>query len=60
MADTMSSDIAKARTPAQPEVTNVYDAMKGHHHDTVCGSQNAPAYVTLPATPSPFANIRKP
>ena len=56
----MAEQLVAARTPAKPEVTNVYDAAKGMHHDTVCGSQNAPAYMPLPGTPSPFANLRKP
>lgn len=56
----MSSQLSAARTPEKPEVTNVYDTMKGTYHDAVCGSQNAPAYMPLPATPSPFASIRKP
>lgn len=55
MAETMSSQLVMERTPVQPEVTNAYDAHKGHYHDPVCDTPAAPAYMPLPGTPSPFA-----
>ena len=56
----MSSHLVMGISQSMPEVTNVYDSAKGRYFDTVCGSQNAPAYMTLPGTPSPIANVRKP
>lgn len=61
MAETsMSSQLVMATSAAQPAVTAVYDAHKGHYHDPVCDTPAAPAYMPLPATPTPFANLRKP
>lgn len=56
----MSSQLAMEISSAQPEVTRVYDAHKGHYHDPVCDTPAVPAYMPLPATPMPFANLRKP
>jgi len=61
MAENLMSDqLVMARTPEKPEVTHVYDSMKGMYHDPVCNTPAAPAYMALPATPMPFANLRKP
>lgn len=55
----MSSQLAMSRTPEKPEVTSVYDSMKGHYSDPACCLPVAPS-MPLPATPSPFLNLRKP
>lgn len=53
-----ATEMAAAISPAMPEVTNVYDAVAGKYYDTVCSTPPAPAYVTLPGTPAPFANLK--
>jgi len=59
MADhLMAAHLVTARTPAMPEVTNVYDAAKGRYHDPVCNTPPAPAYMPMPGTPSPFKNLK--
>jgi hypothetical protein len=55
---TTNSEIAQQITPSQPEATNVYDAHHGKYHDTVCNTPAVPAYMPLPATPSPFSNLK--
>lgn len=55
----MSSQLVMARTPEKPEVTHVYDSMKGLYSDPACCLPVTP-YMALPGTPSPFANLRKP
>lgn len=55
---TPNTDLSLLRTPAMPEVVNVYDAKAGHPYDTVCGTTTAPTPAVLPATPMPFANLR--
>lgn len=59
MADvSMAAKLAMMVSPGMPEVTNVYDATKGRYHDSVCETPAAPAYMPLPGTPSPIANLK--
>lgn len=53
-----TTEMAAAITPAMPEATNVYDAVAGKYYDTVCHTTPAPAYMPLPGTPMPFANLK--
>lgn len=53
-----ATEMAAAISPAMPEPTNVYDAAAGKYYDTVCHTTQGPAYVHLPGTPSPFANLK--
>lgn len=53
-----ATEMAAAVSPAMPEPTNVYDAVAGKYYDTVCHTPTAPAYVHLPGTPMPFANLK--
>lgn len=58
MADSMTAQLAMSRTSEHPEVVHAYDAAKGTYHDPVCEMPTAPAYVQLPGTPMPFANLK--
>lgn len=53
-----ATEMAAAVSPAMPEPVNVYDAAAGKYYDTVCTTPPAPAYMPLPGTPSPFANLK--
>ncbi len=53
-----ATEMAAAVSPASPEPVNVYDAAAGKYHDPVCNTPPAPAYVHLPGTPMPFANLK--
>lgn len=53
-----NTEMAGSVSPATPEVVHVYDAHAGRYHDPVCNTPPAPASMPLPATPSPFANLR--
>lgn len=53
-----NTEMAAAITPAMPEATNIYDAVAGKYYDTVCHTTPAPAYMPLPGTPMPFANLK--
>ncbi len=53
-----ATEMAAAISPAMPEPTNVYDAAAGKYYDTVCKTPAAPAYMPLPNTPAPFANLK--
>lgn len=55
---TPNADLSLARTPALPEVVNVYDAKAGRAYDTTCGMTTAPTPAVLPGAPMPFANLR--
>jgi hypothetical protein len=59
MSETMNNQLVMATSPEKPEVVRAYDAMRGHYNDPACCLPVTP-YMTLPATPSPFANLRKP
>ena len=53
-----NTEMAAAISPAMPEATNIYDAVAGKYYDTVCHTTPAPAYMPLPGTPMPFANLK--
>lgn len=53
-----ATEMAAAISPAMPEPTNVYDAAAGKYYDSVCHTTQGPAYMPLPNTPMPFANLK--
>lgn len=50
-----NSEYVQQITPAQPEVTNVYDSHYGKYHDPVCDVVIPATPQPLPGTPSPFS-----
>lgn len=58
MAETQAAQLVMSRTPEKPEVTSAYDAAHGAYSPLAMPA--VPASMPLPATPSPFLNLRKP